>query len=546
MNPSTALARVLLDELIRCGLRHAVLCPGSRNAPLSFALAEAAEAGRLQLHMRIDERSAAFLALGLASATGEYVAVCCTSGTAVANLHPALLEAWHAQIPLLALTADRPPELLGTGANQTTEQPGLFGPQVPTVAFGVAERRAGQNAAWRALICRTLGRAGGPVHLNVPFREPLVPEPDPAWPESLAGRPDGGPWTVIAPRPLPESPPVELPARTVMLLGSGPRERIAEAAGVAVERGWPVIAEPHVAPLATRVVRHGALVLAAGELPEPLRPEAVVVAGRPTLSRGVQRLIAAAPLVHVVDDPAHYADPQFAADQVHVRLQSATGPVDDRWLPAWTDAEAAAASAVKSTMDDVGWPTGLHVAAELLDSIPAGSPLLLGSSNPIRDVETAGRPRTDLEIFANRGLAGIDGSIATAAGIAIARGRPAYALLGDLTFLHDIGGLLVPAREIRPDLTIVVLNDDGGGIFHVLEQGAPEFADRFERLFGTPHGADLGALCAGYGVEYTQPPSLEAFRKAIAPAAGFRVVEVRADRSRLRDLHERLRRAVRP
>ncbi|HVX42357.1 MAG TPA: 2-succinyl-5-enolpyruvyl-6-hydroxy-3-cyclohexene-1-carboxylic-acid synthase [Mycobacteriales bacterium] len=544
MNPSTAQARVLLDELIRCGLRHAVLCPGSRNAPLSFALAEAAEAGRLGLHMRIDERSAAFLALGLAAATGEYVAVCCTSGTAVANLHPAMLEAWHGQIPLLALTADRPPELLGTGANQTTDQHGVFGPQVPTIAFGVAERRPGQNAAWRALICRTLGRADGPVHLNVPFREPLVPDADPDWPESLAGRPGRAPWTAIASSPLPDVAPVELPARTVVLLGSGPRDRIAEVAGVAAERGWPVIAEPHMAPLAVRIVRHGALLLAAG-LPARLRPDAVVVAGRPTLSRGVQRLIATAPVVHVVDEVGHYADPQFAADQVHVRLNSTTGPVDETWLPAWDDAEAAATSAVKSTMDDVGWPTGLHVAAELLDSIPAGSPLLLGSSNPIRDVETAARPRTDLEIFANRGLAGIDGSIATAAGIAIARARPGYALLGDLTFLHDIGGLLVPAGETRPDLTIVVLNDDGGGIFHVLEQGAPEFADRFERLFGTPHGADLGALCAGYGVEYTRVTSIEAFRKAIAPAAGFRVVEVRADRSRLRDLHGRLRRAVR-
>ncbi|MGH4025238.1 MAG: thiamine pyrophosphate-binding protein, partial [Pseudonocardiaceae bacterium] len=203
MNPSTALATVLVDELVRCGVRHAVLCPGSRNAPLSFALYAAGAAGRLALHVRIDERSAAFLALGLALRSGAPVPVVCTSGTAAANLHPAVLEAHHAAVPLLAITADRPAELVGTGASQTVQQTGLFAGAVRAAPLlAVPERRTGQQARWRAVVDRAvvaargaLGGVPGPVHLNVPLREPLVPEPAPDWPESLAGRPDGAAWT---------------------------------------------------------------------------------------------------------------------------------------------------------------------------------------------------------------------------------------------------------------------------------------------------------------------------------------------------------------
>lgn len=548
MNPSTAQATVVIDELIRNRVRHVVLCPGSRNAPLAFALAEAAAAGRLQLHVRIDERSAAFLALGIAAASGEFAAVTCTSGTAVANLHPALLEAWHAQVPLLALTADRPPELLGTGANQTTDQHGMFDPQVPTVPFPVAERRTGQNSAWRALICRALARADGPVHLNLPFREPLVPESGGSWPELLDGRSDGRPWTAVSRPDPPAGQDAGLPARSIVVLGSGQRARIASVAAAAATRGWPVIAEPQIAPVASaagaRVIRHGALLLAAGELPARLRPDAVVVAGRPTLTRGVQQLIRSAPdAVHVIDDPRHYADPQFVVAGVHAGLSTA-GPSEPGWLDSWLRAEAVATLSVQSTMDSIEWPTGLQVADDLIEALPSGSSLFLGSSNPVRDVDLIARQRADIEIFANRGLAGIDGSISTATGISIVRG-PAYALMGDLTFLHDIGGLLVTTGERRPNLTIVVLNDDGGGIFHLLEQGAAQYAGDFERLFGTPHGADLGSLCAGYGVEFLRPASREAFGKAIRPADGLRVVEVRTERADLRHLHERLRTAVR-
>ncbi|MDP9497013.1 MAG: 2-succinyl-5-enolpyruvyl-6-hydroxy-3-cyclohexene-1-carboxylic-acid synthase, partial [Actinomycetota bacterium] len=240
MNPSTALARVLVDELVRGGVREAVLSPGSRSAPLAFALHRAETRGRLRLHVRIDERSAAFLALGLAKASGRPVPVVTTSGTAAANLHPAVLEAAHADVPLLLLTADRPPELRATGANQTVDQIGLYGGAARLFAeVGVPEARAGSVAYWRALTCRALaaatddgGGAAGPVHLNLALREPLVPDEDEQWVEPLDGRPDGRPWTQrVAAETRP--PQDDLPARTVVVLGDAPSGATAAALALA-------------------------------------------------------------------------------------------------------------------------------------------------------------------------------------------------------------------------------------------------------------------------------------------------------------------------
>ena len=241
MNPSTALARVLVDELVRGGVREAVLSPGSRSAPLALALHRADAAGRLRLHVRIDERSAAFLALGLAKASGRPVPVVTTSGTATANLHPAVLEAAHAHVPLLLLTADRPPELRGTGANQTVDQVGLYGGAVRLmVDLAVPEARPGQAAYWRSTVCRVLaaaeGEPPGPVQLNVGLREPLVPDGDEAEPEPLAGRPDGAPWTArVAGAPV--SVADDLPARTVVVVGDAPPAATTAALALAAAAG---------------------------------------------------------------------------------------------------------------------------------------------------------------------------------------------------------------------------------------------------------------------------------------------------------------------
>ncbi|MBB4962798.1 2-succinyl-5-enolpyruvyl-6-hydroxy-3-cyclohexene-1-carboxylic-acid synthase [Saccharothrix violaceirubra] len=536
MNPSTAQAEVLVDELIRNGVRHVVLSPGSRNAPLSFALERAASAGRLALHVRIDERSAGFLALGLARGGGEVTAVTCTSGTAVANLHPAVLEARYAGVPLIALTADRPVELYRTGASQTVDQHGLFG--LDTLQFPIAERRAGQNGLWRSLVCRAVATArdGGPVHVNVPFREPLVPDGS-AWDlEDLDGRPFDQPWTRVAPRTTTSVHSADhLGPRTLVIVGDGADPAVLD---LAERAGWPVVAEPTACGL-----RHGSLLLNADTLPPELTPDAVVVAGRATLSRGVLAVIGLARVVHAVSAHPEWPDPRFAVTHTSTHLVLGEHEVDPEWLTAWQHADKAAADVVSELLAAQPWPTGLHVARDLLRSLPSGTNLFLGSSNPVRDVDLVAVPRPDVTVHANRGVAGIDGSVSTAAGIALSAG-PTVALLGDLTFLHDSGGLLVGPLEERPDLTVVVLNDDGGGIFTLLEQGAPEHAAGFERVFGTPHGVDLAHLCAAHHVPHVLVGSPDELRREVSSVRGVKVVEIRAERAELRELHARLKGAV--
>jgi 2-succinyl-5-enolpyruvyl-6-hydroxy-3-cyclohexene-1-carboxylate synthase len=534
VSQSTAQARVIVDELVRCGVRHLVACPGSRNAALSMAAFDAAAANRLTLHVRIDERSAGFLALGLAGA--GLVGMFCTSGTAAANLYPAVLEAHHSATPLLVLTADRPAELHHTGANQTIEQHDLYGVAAPCVEFPLD----GGNAVWRATVCRAVAlAAAGPVQVNVPFREPLVPSAEDDWP---AGRADGSPWTRWTSSEPTGPGAVGLAARTVLVVGDpvGRPDRITAAARAAAAAGWPVIAEPTgmAAALAggASVLANGSLLVNAGPTP---RPDEVVVVGRPTLSRGVGALLRAAGRVRAHD----WTDPQRLAAEVIDHIADVPMP-DPAWLASWLAADRAAGAVVDRMLADQPWPTGAHVARDLIGALPADATLFLGSSNPVRFVDLFGRPGAGLRIVANRGVAGIDGSVSTAAGLALGHGSPCYAMLGDLTFLHDSNGLLIGPAEPKPDLTVVVLNDDGGGIFTLLEQGAPEHAASFERMFGTPHGCDLAALCAGYGVPHLLVTDRDKLRAALAPAPGPRVIEIRVDRTGLRDWQARLFQAV--
>ena len=550
MNPSTALARVLVDELVRGGVREAVLSPGSRSAPLAFALHRADVAGRLRLHVRIDERSAGFLALGLAKASGRAVPVVTTSGTATANLHPAVLEASHADVPLLLLTADRPPELRGTGANQTIDQVHLYGYAVRMFAdVGAPERRAGQNAYWRALTCRALaaatgdaGTASGPVQLNLGLREPLVPEADEAWVEALDGREGGGPWTerivAVLARPVDD-----LPGRTVVVLGDGPSGPAEQALRLAEARGWPVVAEPSSgAASSPALVPAAELVLADPGFLDAHLPDRVLVVGRPTLSRVLGRLVSAAP-ADVVGAAGRWSDPARQAGRVLPGVPlPGSGPVDDDWLPAWLAAGSQASDALTRVLAATPGLAEPVVAREVLAA--AGGVLFVGSSKPVRDLFLAG-PRGGVRVLANRGAAGIDGTVSTALGAALADqaagGGQAYALLGDLTFLHDSNGLVIGPQEPRPDLTIVVTNNDGGAIFGTLEQGAPGFEGAFERVFGTPHGVDLAALCAATGTPYTLAVTTAELRDALGPRSGVRVVEVRSDRKAAVALDQALR-----
>lgn len=534
MNPSTAQARVIVDELVRCGVVDAVLCPGSRNAPLAMALHRADADGLLRLHVRIDERTAGFLALGLALRSGRPVPVCTTSGTAVANLHPALLEASYAGVPVVALTADRPPELVGTGASQTVVQNGMFGDAVRhSAVVAVARAAAGEQARWRSAVDRSLAAATGahrgPVHLNVPFGEPLVPDDDPAWPEPLDGRAGGRPWTAVGTRRPASSMPLPLDPAAPTLVIAGP----GAPHGLPLD-GLPVVAEPSSG--------YWDVGLRAGPwlVGKPaLRPAQVVVAGRPTLHRPVQRLLADPSVaVFAIDDGAPWTD---VAATVRGTGSLPALRADAAWLHRWRTADRIVGVALDAALDDRDAPTGLRLARTLAAAVPDGSALVLGSSNPVRDMALAAAPRAGLTVVSNRGVAGIDGTVSTATGVALAHGGPAFALLGDLTLLHDTTGLVLGADEPAPDLTFVVLNDRGGGIFSLLEQGAPAHAASFERVFGTPHTVDVAALCAAMGIAHTAVDDPAKLPEVLGEPAGRMLVEVRADRGGLRDGHARLR-----
>ena len=564
MNPSTALAALVVDALAGAGVRQVLLCPGSRSAPLAYELARRQLPG---LHVRHDERVAGFTALGVSKGGPGLGAVVTTSGTAVANLFPAVLEGHHANVPLVVVTADRPARLRGTWANQTSElQAGLFGDAVRASLDLADDEAAADPVAARTALDRVLGaalgRAGrrpGPVHLNLGFDEPLTPPDEGPLPEpTVSRRPYPAPPEPAVVPPLPAGP------RTVVLAGDGAS---VEAAWLAETAGWPLLAEPssgaRVGPNAIGPYR---LLL---ELPElGGRVERVVAFGRPTLSRPVTRLLGRDDVeVLLVSRYPDWPEPGRPV----VRLSAVPWPTGsdplagdppptpaepDEWLSGWLRAGAAASAALDAVLDREPAITGPLVARE----VAAGrrcDVLLAGASNPIRDLDLAAAIRTrtsslragDLPVRANRGLSGIDGTISTAIGLALG-GERVRVLVGDVTFLHDAAALLLGPHERRPDLQVIVLNDNGGGIFSLLEHGERALhgeAQRrtFERVFGTPHTADLAALCRGYGVGHRRVGDLADLRRAVADLpTGISVVEVVADRAGLRDLHGRIRAAV--
>ncbi|UXA18729.1 2-succinyl-5-enolpyruvyl-6-hydroxy-3-cyclohexene-1-carboxylic-acid synthase [Mycobacterium sp. SMC-4] len=548
MNPSTTQARVVVDELIRGGVRDVVLCPGSRNAPLAFALHDADRAGRLRLHVRIDERTAGFLAIGLAVAERAPVCVAMTSGTAVANLGPAVVEANYARVPLIVLSANRPYELLGTGANQTFEQLGYFGTQVrANISLGLAPDPAGAaadltslNAQWRSATCRVLVAAtgsrsanAGPVQFDIPLREPLVPgAAEPAVPYVPQGRPDGKPWTYTPPVSFDQPLDIDLTPDTVVIAGHG--------AGVHPNLAHlPTVAEP-TAPYAQTPLHPLALSL--------IRPKQVIMLGRPTLHRPVSALLAdpSVPVFALTTGP-RWPDVSGNSQATGTRAVTAGAPSPD-WLRRCADAHRHAIDAVRGQLATHPLTTGLHVAAAVADAVRPGDQLVLGASNPVRDIALVGFNTAEVRVRSNRGVAGIDGTVSTAIGAALAHDRSGgrtVALIGDLTFVHDSSGLLIGPTEPTPrQLTIVVSNDNGGGIFELLEQGDPRFSDVSSRIFGTPHDVDVGALCRAYHVESRQIEAAQLADALDEPFDGMRVLEVKADRSSLRALHASIKAAL--
>ena len=498
MNTSTSLARVVVRQLIEAGITDAVISPGSRNAPISLAMYAASEKGLLKLHIRIDERSAAYFALGLAKASSRPVPIVCTSGTAVANYHPAVLEAHHSNVPLLVLTADRPAILRRTGANQTTEQARIFGNAVryfADVSGGVFPLELPLDSLHR-----------GPVHLNLQFEEPLLPDEDSNWLNEIK----------VAPRVKPTGKSAGTlkvnTTRGVLIIG---HDRggltVAEVSKIASDLEWPVISED---PLSfPEAISHAALFLASPAIRKNLVPETVVVVGRTTLSRPINALIASAKTQIVIDPRMATVDTYRVADQRFIAAPKVVSkPADPDWHEQWRKLSLRTAKLVSEISNWSESALARELAVELSGAV------FIASSRPIRDLESFATPRTGIETFANRGLAGIDGNISTALGIATAR-PSATAIIGDLAFLHDLTGLV---GNTSANLRIIAINNDGGGIFSTLPQAN---VAGFETVFGTPHGLDLEKIAAGLGISAKTISSFAELKSELAkPISGISVL----------------------
>lgn len=582
VNPSTAAARVIIDELVRAGVNDVVLAPGSRSAPLAIEAARAHDRGDIRLHVRIDERSAGFLALGLAKSGGIPVPVITTSGTAVANLAPAVQEAFHSALPLLVITADRPAELRETGANQTIDQVRIFDGVVRwSVDMEAPHGGLGQVAYWRSTVARAFVIANhpwqrGPVHLNIGFREPLVPDGDDTWIEPLDGH-DSEPfvdetgetlqvmraWTLERRLMLTVQEPIDeiledlaygpLPSRGLVIVGDiDDPDDAAAAVELSEACGWPLHSEPSGnARSGKYTLAHFTLLAGDPAFLDAHTPEVVVTIGKIGLSRGVLAAVRSAP-VHLhaeTQRTGSWPDPTRTAGAVLGSVpappESAEVPQASDWLDSWLMSDAAAQRAVEKVLASDPAPTGLHVAHDVWQAAGTEDLVFVASSRSIRDLEAVASVRPDPpRVLANRGVNGIDGLVSTAIGAALSHqsvgGGLAFALLGDLALLHDQNGLVIGPDEPVPDLVLVVVDNNGGGIFGSLEQAAPAFADVYERVFGTPTGTDLRALLAAHGV-----PVHDSLRQAL-PGSGIRAVVVGpVDRGREVELHRQVRAALR-
>ncbi len=580
---NAAAATRLVAAFVEHGVRHAVVAPGSRSAPLAIALDRD---GRIAVHVVLDERAAAFRALGIGRATGTPAVALCTSGTAGTHFHAAVVEAHHGRVPLIVCTADRPPELQGVGAPQTIDQRALFGPAVRWSAEPGPPDDVGAPD-WAELgaraVAATRGVHPGPVHLNLAFREPLVAVSlAPASPgaasslrtDSLASLASDPPVAAsLAPASLASDPPVATslapasPAsdplvaaaiasarRVLVVCGWGSASAHDEIVVVSGARRWPVLADA-ISGLRTgaHAVAHYEALLRAPGFGDAHRPDLVVRVGGPPTSKTLgQWLDNGVPQI-LVDPAGVWLDPQGSA-AMRVQCEpaaffAALGATPhegaegaDSWFAAWRDADDRASSAIDAVAD--GEPLAVR---EVWRALPDEVRLLVASSMPVRDLEWFASSRTGVHAHANRGVNGIDGLVSTALGIATGSDAPTVAVLGDLAFLHDAGGLL-GASTLSVDCTLVVIANAGGGIFSFLPQADPDVCapDEFERLFGTPQTVDVAAVASAYGVHVevaAAQHAARAVRKALA-AGGVHVIVVPSDRVANVAAHRRIWDAV--
>jgi 2-succinyl-5-enolpyruvyl-6-hydroxy-3-cyclohexene-1-carboxylate synthase len=562
--------------------------PGSRSTPLALALARHPA---IELQVHLDERSSAFVALGIARTTARPVIVACTSGTAAAEFFPAVVEASKSRVPLVLLTADRPPRLRGTGANQTIDQVDLYGRYAEYVEPPVPAEESDTDA-WAAAgrdVILAMRRTWQPVQVNCPFDESLTPSPDTRSPPSS----ETGTWDPIEVEPLSEADQERLAAEVsgargvVVIGGTWPIDVSSVDLRVFDRLGWPVLAEPisnlrRPGTLAAGQALLGAEVWLAGH-----RPEVVLQLGATPTRRATQAFVAASERLIVADrihpdpDPERLATWRLRADlpaviaairgrdvaqrtadgslgiaitapsgrelsaaEIDARLPPAIEPAPDGWFAFWDEADRRARAALDDVMDTWDEPSEHVIARDVAAAVPHGGTLLIGNSTPIRDLDMSMAPRDDIRVLANRGASGIDGLLSAAVGAASASRGPTIALLGDLSTLYDLAALAWNARRIDVELTIVVVNNGGGQIFSALAQrDLPEH----RRLFVTPHELDLRAVCDALGVGHTRVELASDLAGALTTTrrtAALRVVEVVTSPTRDRERRRELRNAV--
>jgi 2-succinyl-5-enolpyruvyl-6-hydroxy-3-cyclohexene-1-carboxylate synthase len=543
----------LVDEWLACGVRHAVVSPGSRSTPMALALANRTE---LQVHIFHDERSAAFAALGIGKSSGVPAILLCTSGTAAVEFHPAVVEAHHAEVPVLVCTADRPPELQAVGAPQTIDQQNLYGVAVRKfINADVADD--GEANSWRDLaqsaFVSTVGHRRGPVHLNLQFREPLVGDATELPRRNSAHSSISRPALKVSRRQFKKLNKLLSTSRGLIV--AGPENYLADSViQLAENLGWPVLADPR-----SKVrVEHRLVVAAADSILRDQRfaeshaPEVVIRLGTPPASKVVNTWLANSNATQVVlTTTPTLVDPdrkcalhmQCEIDAVCSELiASITARTNTTWLSTWAQAEKLAQVAINAALTNELKISEPAVARTIYASMPSNAHLVVSSSMPIRDVEWYGAPRSALTVHANRGVNGIDGVVSAAVGVALATNEPTALLIGDVALLHDTNGMLnLNLRNL--DLRIFVVDNNGGGIFSFLPQKTTLDETRFEMVFGTPHQVDIEALAKAHNISAQTIESLDDLAMAVAQR-GLRLTRIVTNREENVKVHERIHQNV--
>ena len=530
---STALARSIVQSCLDSGAEQVVIAPGSRNAPLSWAFAQAEKAGLIKIQVRIDERDAGFLALGIAKATKKPVPVVVTSGSAVANLLPAIVEAFHSAVPVIVLSADRPASARGKSAPQTINQFGLFG----TFVKSTIDVTAGKSSSLEIskVIDSTVSGRPGPVQVNVQFEMPLMPDEN-----EMDWHPKAPSLNSISKTECHQKE-IEVSGHGIFVVGdNSDPEAVQEINQISQEIGWPIIWEPTAnAHMLPNAISHGVVLLQADVAP---KVDVVVTLGTVGLSRAILGLLKSVPThlaIHSAAAGSDLPDPVSSANEILECVPKLETKIDPEWLQQWQTLDNKAANVVETALA-ANTLTGPSAAQVVWNQAGQDDQLFVAASWPVRHLESHAGTRNGLQVFGNRGANGIDGLISTATGVAIGTKKRTVLLMGDIAFLHDLGGLNLGEGQEQPNLTIVVLDNNGSGIFSQLEQGAAEYQEHYEKVFGTPHSKDLWVIAESLGIPAKQVTTktelkfaLESFKKM----PGIKVIVcLTGDRSAENDL----------